>query len=67
MEHHILDMALLNQLAPNALTREDIPVETGQDGAMPNTFVAVSYTHLNVTAMTSSKFCSAQNKHVVES
>ena len=39
VEHHILDMALLNQLAPNALTREDIPVEAGQDGAMPNTFV----------------------------
>ena len=39
VEHHILDMALLNQLAPNALTREDIPVQAGADGALPNTFV----------------------------
>ena len=39
VEHHILDMALLNQLAPNALTRDDIPVQAGEDGAMPNTFV----------------------------
>lgn len=39
VEHHILDMALLNQLAPNALTREDIPVQAGEEGTMPNTFV----------------------------
>lgn len=39
VEHHILDMGLLNQLAPNALTREDIPVQAGVDGALPNTFV----------------------------
>lgn len=39
VEHHILDMGLLNQLAPNALTREDIPVQAGADGALPNTFV----------------------------
>ena len=31
VEHHILDMGLLNQLAPNALTREDIPVQAGAD------------------------------------
>ena len=35
VEHHILDMGLLNQLAPNALTREDIPVQAGADGALP--------------------------------
>ena len=28
-KHHILDMTLLNQLAPNALTRDDIKVQTG--------------------------------------
>ncbi len=39
VEHHILDMGLLNQLAPNALTREEIPVEAGTDGALPSTFV----------------------------
>ena len=39
IEHHILDMGLLNQLAPNALTREDIPVQAGANGALPNTFV----------------------------
>ena len=27
IEHHILDMALLNQLAPNALTRDDIEIK----------------------------------------
>lgn len=37
--HHILDMALLNQLAPSALTRQDITVAAGQDGDLPNTFV----------------------------
>ena len=26
VEHHILDMGLLNQLAPNALTRDDIEI-----------------------------------------
>jgi len=39
VEHHVLDMGLLNQLAPNALTRTDIPVQAGKDGALPNTFV----------------------------
>ena len=27
VKHHILDMTLLNQLAPNALTRNDIKVK----------------------------------------
>lgn len=36
--HHILDMALLNQLAPNALTRSDIPIEANE-GELPSTFV----------------------------
>lgn len=36
----ILDMGLLNQLAPNALTREDTNVETDvTEGQLPNTFV----------------------------
>lgn len=39
IEHHILDMGLLNQLAPNALTRDDIKVEAGKDGELPSTFV----------------------------
>jgi len=39
VKHHILDMSLLNQLAPNALTRTDIEVEAGENGEMPNTFV----------------------------
>lgn len=37
--HHILDMSLLNQLAPNALTRADIAVQDGVDGELPSTFV----------------------------
>lgn len=39
VKHHILDMSLLNQLAPNALTRDDIEVKSGEDGELPNTFV----------------------------
>ena len=39
VEHHILDMKLLAQLAPNALTRSDIEIKQGEDGAPPNTFV----------------------------
>jgi len=36
--HHELDMSLLNQLAPNALTRNDIAITEETDG-MPSTFV----------------------------
>ncbi|TVX85158.1 7-cyano-7-deazaguanine synthase QueC [Paenibacillus agilis] len=36
--HRILDMSLLNQLAPNALTRSDMEIEH-EDGELPNTFV----------------------------
>lgn len=39
VRHHILDMSLLNQLAPNALTRTDIKVKEGEDGELPSTFV----------------------------
>lgn len=41
VEHKILDMALLNQLAPNSLTRDDIIVdeEAPSDGTPPNSFV----------------------------
>lgn len=39
IEHHILDMSLLNQLALNALTRTDIEIEHGAEGELPSTFV----------------------------
>lgn len=39
VEHHILDLSLLNQLAPNALTRDEIKVAEGENGALPTTFV----------------------------
>lgn len=39
VRHHILDMSLLNQLAPSALTRDDIEVKAGEAGGLPNTFV----------------------------
>ncbi|MEI4769790.1 7-cyano-7-deazaguanine synthase QueC [Psychrobacillus sp. FJAT-51614] len=39
IKHHILDMSLLNQLAPNALTRDDIAVKDGEEGELPSTFV----------------------------
>jgi 7-cyano-7-deazaguanine synthase len=38
LQHHVLDMSLLNQLAPNALTRADIEIEH-KDGELPSTFV----------------------------
>lgn len=38
IRHHVLDMSLLNQLAPNALTRDDIEIEQ-QEGELPSTFV----------------------------
>ena len=38
LEHTILNMSLLNQLAPNALTRKNIQIEH-KSGELPNTFV----------------------------
>jgi 7-cyano-7-deazaguanine synthase len=37
--HHVLDLRLLNQLAPNALTRSDMEITAGGDGELPSTFV----------------------------
>ncbi|GKX28834.1 7-cyano-7-deazaguanine synthase [Vallitalea longa] len=40
VKHTILDMELLNQLAPNSLTREDMEVdEKAPEEGVPNTFV----------------------------
>ncbi len=40
VEHHILDMTLLNQLAPNSLTRDDIAVDKDSPtDAPPNSVV----------------------------
>lgn len=40
VEHHILDMNLLNQLAPNSLTRTDIKVDKdAPKEGVPNSFV----------------------------
>lgn len=38
VKQHVLDMGLLNQLAPNALTRSDIEIEA-KEGELPSTFV----------------------------
>jgi 7-cyano-7-deazaguanine synthase len=38
VKHHIMDMSLLNQLAPNALTRSDIEI-VSEEGKLPTTFV----------------------------
>ncbi|QKS71619.1 7-cyano-7-deazaguanine synthase QueC [Paenalkalicoccus suaedae] len=38
VNHHLLDMSLLSQLAPSALTRDDIEIEE-QEGELPSTFV----------------------------
>ena len=37
--HHILDMSLLNQLAPSALTRKDMILTDGGEGELPSSFV----------------------------
>lgn len=39
VKQHLLDMQLLNQLAPNALTRDDIEIKEGENGQLPSTFV----------------------------
>lgn len=39
VQHHVLDMQLLNQLAPNALTREDKEITDGKEDELPSTFV----------------------------
>lgn len=39
IKHHILDMSLLSQLAPSSLTRDDVEVQDGEDGELPNSFV----------------------------
>lgn len=45
VKNHLLDMSLLNQLAPNALTRNDIEIEV-KDGELPSTFVpAIWYSY----------------------
>ncbi|WP_339211290.1 7-cyano-7-deazaguanine synthase QueC [Aeribacillus sp. FSL K6-8210] len=36
--HYVLDMSLLNQMAPNALTRSNMEIEQ-KEGELPNTFV----------------------------
>ncbi|AST00146.1 7-cyano-7-deazaguanine synthase [Geobacillus thermocatenulatus] len=38
VRHTVLDMSLLGQLAPNALTRDDIAIEQ-KEGELPTTFV----------------------------
>ncbi|MGM7684681.1 7-cyano-7-deazaguanine synthase QueC [Cytobacillus sp. Hm23] len=38
IKHTVLDMSLLSQLAPNALTRDDIAIEE-KEGELPTTFV----------------------------
>ena len=39
IEHHLLDMSLLAQLSPNALTNHDIEVAHAEEGQLPSTFV----------------------------
>lgn len=39
IEHHILDMSLLLQLSPNALTKHDMDVKVDKKTKLPSTFV----------------------------
>ncbi|EHJ08797.1 7-cyano-7-deazaguanine synthase QueC [Staphylococcus simiae] len=38
LKHHVLDMSLLSQLTPNALTNHEMEISNNEDG-IPNTFV----------------------------
>ena len=38
LKHHTLDLSLLSQLTPNALTQHDLKIQENEDG-IPNTFV----------------------------
>lgn len=40
IDSRVLDMTLINQLSANALTRDDIAVNAGEEGQLPSTFVA---------------------------
>jgi 7-cyano-7-deazaguanine synthase len=39
VKHHILDINLLNQLAPSSLTRSGMEIKAGENGGLPNSFV----------------------------
>ncbi|RSK31926.1 7-cyano-7-deazaguanine synthase QueC [Bhargavaea beijingensis] len=39
VKHHVLDLSLIGQLAPSALTDKGIEVADGEDGGLPSTFV----------------------------
>lgn len=39
LKHHVLDMSLLGQLSPNALTEHGMDIAQAGDEAVPNTFV----------------------------
>lgn len=39
VKHHVLDLSLIGQLAPSALTDKGIEVADGEAGALPSTFV----------------------------
>ncbi|OON91919.1 MAG: 7-cyano-7-deazaguanine synthase [Epulopiscium sp. Nele67-Bin002] len=39
VEHHVLDLMLINQLSANALTRDDIDINAGTNDSLPSTFV----------------------------
>ena len=38
VKNHLLDMSLLNQLAPNALTRDDIDIEEKKESFLPHLY-----------------------------
>ncbi len=46
MKHHVLDMSLLSQLTPNALTQHDMEITNNEDG-IPNTFVPARNSHFS--------------------
>lgn len=39
IEHHVLDLSVLAQLSPNALTHHDMKVELSEESGLPSTFV----------------------------
>jgi 7-cyano-7-deazaguanine synthase len=63
IRHHVLNLDLLNQLAPSALTRSDIEIEAGEDGELPSTFVeGRNHIFLSFAAILAKQI---QSKHMI--
>ncbi|HDF1979758.1 TPA: 7-cyano-7-deazaguanine synthase QueC [Staphylococcus aureus] len=62
MKHHVLDMSLLSQLTPNALTQHDMEITNNEDG-IPNTFVPAR--NLLFLSFAGALACQIGAKHII--